>query len=151
LLAERFQLIAREETKEMPLYWLMQAKGGSKLTPAKDLASSSRSMRINRGLMTVVSAPVDSLASTLSNIVSRPVIDKTGLEGKFDWKLEWMPETAPLQPGLSSDKQEAVNPPDLSGPSILAALQEQLGLKLEPQRGPAPVLVIDRAEKPSAN
>jgi len=151
LLRERFQLIARMETKDMPIYWLVQVRGGSKLAPARDMAGSSQKMRINRGVMTVVSSPVDSLASSLSNIVSRPVINKTGLDGKFDWKLEWAPEPAPLQPGLSSDKQATVTPPDLSGPSIFTALQEQLGLKLESQKGPAPVLVIDRAERPSAN
>ena len=151
LLRERFQLIARMETKDMPIYWLVRAKGGSKLASAGDMAGSSQRMRINRGVMTVVSSPVDSLASSLSNIVSRPVVNKTGLDGKFDWKLEWAPEPAPLQPGLSSDNQAAITPPDLSGPSIFTALQEQLGLKLESQKGPAPVLVIDRAEKPSAN
>ncbi len=98
-----------------------------------------------------MSAPLELLTRAVADTVGRPVIDKTGLEGKFNWKLEWTPEPAPTQPGLSSDKQAAVTPPDLSGPSIFTALQEQLGLKLESQKGPAPVLVIDRAERPSAN
>ncbi len=151
LLAERFQLTARREMKEMPIYALVQAKGGSKLQPSKPEPGGNQGMRMQRGMMTGMSASVEMLANSMANLTGRPVVDKTGLQGKFDWKLEWTPETAPAQPGMTSDKQAAANPPDLSGPSLFTALQEQLGLKLESQKGPAPVLIIDRVEKPSAN
>jgi len=151
LLADRFQLVAHQETKEMPIYVLVQGKGGSKLQLAKNEAGGLGGMRMQRGLLTGTSLQMESLTATLANIVGRYVIDKTGLQGKFDWKLEWTPETAPLQPGPMSDKPASPNPPDNSGPSIFTALREQLGLKLESQKGPVPVLIIDRVEKPSAN
>jgi len=151
LLAERFALAAHQETREMPIYALVQMKGGAKLQPVKSESVGERGMRMQRGMLTGMSAPLELLTRAVADTVGRPVIDKTGLEGKFNWKLEWTPEPAPTQPGLSSDKQATVTPPDLSGPSIFTALQEQLGLTLESQKGPAPVLVIDRAERPSAN
>ncbi len=128
----------------MAIYALVLGKGGSKLQLAKDQTGAHSGMRVQRGLFTGTASPVRSIATALENVLGRPVIDKTGLQGKFDWKLEWTPELAP-------DTQGAANPPDLSGPSLFTALQEQLGLKLESQRGPAPILVIDRVEKPSAN
>ncbi len=78
------------------------------------------------------------IVGRLSSI--RPVIDKTGLKGHFNWNLEWTPDPPPGIPA-----------PDLSGPSLFTALQEQLGLKLEPQKAIMPILIIERAEKPSAN
>ena len=151
LLAERFQLVAHTETKEMPIYALVQAKGGSKPQPAKEVEGGNRGMRMQHGVLTGTSAPVDMLAKAMSDSVGRPVVDKTGLSGKFDWKLEWTPDAGQLQPKAPGQTQEAAPAPDLSGPSLFTALQEQLGLKLESQKGPAPILVIDKVEKPSAN
>ena len=151
LLAERFQLVAHTETKEMPIYALVQAKGGSKPQPAKEVEGGNRGMRMQRGVLTGTSAPVDMIANAMSDSVGRPVVDKTGLGGKFDWKLEWTPDAGQLQPKAPGQTQEAAPAPDLSGPSLFTALQEQLGLKLESQKGPAPILVIDKVEKPSAN
>jgi bla regulator protein blaR1 len=84
----------------------------------------------------------------LSRVVGRPVVDKTGLTGTFDMTLHWTPDDtqaflAPAQP--------ATAPPENSGPSIFTALQEQLGLRLDSQKGPVEVLVIDSAQLPSAN
>lgn len=151
LLADRFQLTAHQEMKEMPIYALVIGKGGSKLQLAKSEPGGNQGLRMQRGSLSGTQAPVDLLAMAMSDATGRPVINKTGLEGKFDWKLEWTPDSGPQQPGPSTDKQAAAAPPDLSGPSIFTAIQEQLGLKLESQKGPAPVLIIDRAEKPSAN
>ena len=151
LLAERFQLVAHTDTKEMPIYFLVQAKGGSKLQPAKETEGGNRGMRMQRGVLTGMSASVDMLANAMSDSVGRPVIDKTGLTGKFDWKLEWTPDTGQLQPKAPGQNEEAAPATDLSGPSLFTALQEQLGLKLESQKGPAPILVVDKVEKPSAN
>jgi uncharacterized protein (TIGR03435 family) len=70
-------------------------------------------------------------------VIPRPVIDETGLNGTFDFTLDWVPEFNA--------------PSDASGPNFREALKEQLGLKLEPQKGPVDILVIDRVEHPSAN
>ena len=87
---------------------------------------------------------MDELAASLGNRVGRPVIDKTGLSGKFGFELSWVADlilaTGTPDPGA-----------DISGPSIFTALQEQLGLRLDSQKGPIEVLVIDRAEKPAEN
>jgi uncharacterized protein (TIGR03435 family) len=83
-------------------------------------------------------ATMEGLAATLANICNRPVFDKTGLTGKYDYKLEYAPEDA--QPDTDSN-----------APSIYTAVQEQLGLKLESAKGPVEVFVIDHAEKPSGN
>jgi uncharacterized protein (TIGR03435 family) len=86
--------------------------------------------------------------------VDRPVIDKTGLTGLFDVHLEFAPDDAMSGPGpvlLNGVDRPGVPSTDPTGPSIFTALQEQLGLKLSPAKGPVEVIVIDRAEKPSAN
>lgn len=139
LLADRFQLIVKEESREMPVYALVQAKGGSKLTPSK--AIDPRPMfRGSRAAMEATHVGIEMLTQSLSLQGDRPVIDKTGLTGYFDFKLEWTPDPPP-----------GATAPELSGPSLFTALQEQLGLKLEPQKAMIPVLIIERAEKPSAN
>jgi uncharacterized protein (TIGR03435 family) len=85
---------------------------------------------------------MDRLASTLSQQgLGRVVLDNTGLTGKYDFKLSWAPEN------VAAD----TNSTDTSGPSIFTAVSEQLGLKLEPQKGPVPTLIIDHIEAPSSN
>ena len=91
---------------------------------------------------------MEMLTNTLSNLTGRTVRDRTGLQGKFNFKMEWTPEQAVLPPG---ERPEGANPPDTTGPSIFTAIQEQLGLKLESTKGPVEIIVIDRVEKPSAN
>lgn len=151
LLADRFQLVVRQETKEMPIYALVQAKNGSKLKVSDpDNLGKQQGISMRPGEISGMFGPVRFLADSLSNIVGRPVIDKTGLDGKYDWKLEWTPDRSQMPPGMVRPENPA-NPPDISGPSIFTALEEQLGLKLEAQKGPAPVIIVERAEKPSAN
>jgi uncharacterized protein (TIGR03435 family) len=90
------------------------------------------------------------LVHLLSQQLGRIVVDKTGLTGKYDFTLQWTPDETQGPPsgppGIGSTP-----PPESSGPSIFTAIQEQLGLKLESQKGPVEILVIDHAEKPSAN
>ncbi|HEX6896713.1 MAG TPA: TIGR03435 family protein, partial [Bryobacteraceae bacterium] len=96
------------------------------------------------------------LSSTLSNQLGRPVLDRTGLTGHYDFKLEYTPDPgqpgggpfggAPPPPGV-----QAPPPPDPNGPSIFTALQEQLGLRLESTKGPVEMIVIDSVEKASEN
>ena len=88
--------------------------------------------------------PLSLFANGLSQIVGRMVVDRTGLDGRFDFTLEWTPPLPP--PGVDGGA-----PVTETGPSIFTALQEQLGLKLESQRGPVRVLVIDRLERPTPN
>ena len=93
------------------------------------------------------------LATQLERQLSRKVIDKTGLRGEYDYVLEWMPE--PGQGGAESlglpPQIDARPPADSDKPSIFTALQEQLGLRLDKEKGPVEIIVIDSVEKPSAN
>jgi uncharacterized protein (TIGR03435 family) len=90
--------------------------------------------------------PISSFASLLPQLVERQVIDRTGLTGLYDLTLKWAPEARPSLLGLPPVPRP---PADPDAPNIFTALQEQLGLKLEPGRGPVEVVVIDRLEKPA--
>jgi uncharacterized protein (TIGR03435 family) len=151
LLADRFQLTLRHETKEQPVYVLVIGKNGPKLQESLAKEAEGRHMRMERGELDGDGVPLEFLASTLSSQLGRPVIDRTGLTGHYTFKLQWTPEPGqsmggPLPPGV-----EAPPPPDPNGPSIFAAVQKQLGLRLESQKGPVDIFVIDRVEKPSEN
>lgn len=147
LLAERFQLVIRRDTKEMPVYALVVAKNGPKL---KESAGESTGIRAGRGEISGGRVEIPMLARILSSRVGRPILDRTGLKGAYDFKLEWTPDIAEPMKGGPLEKAEAPAA-DLPGPSIFTALQEQLGLKLEATRGPAEVIVIERVEKPTPN
>jgi uncharacterized protein (TIGR03435 family) len=89
--------------------------------------------------------PMTQVASSLAPFVGRFTVDETGLAGRFDVELTWTPDQ--VSPNTSSDDARS----DLPGPSIFTAIQEQLGLKLVPKRGPVDVLVVDRVKAPSGN
>jgi uncharacterized protein (TIGR03435 family) len=151
LLADRFRLAIHRDTKEMPIYELVVAKGGPKLTPAAaDNGKGPRGMRMRPGAFEGMGATLPMLAQTLSDATSRKVIDKTGITGNYDFKLDWTPAPGQMVPPPGPEN-ETLPPPDPSGPSIFTAIEEQLGLKLQATKGPVEVIVIDRAEKPSAN
>jgi uncharacterized protein (TIGR03435 family) len=136
LLAERFKLAVHRETRMLPVYELVVGKNGPKLTPAKSGGRSST--KSNNGNVTATSVSMAELAHQLSRTrnVGRPVFDKTGIEGEFDFTYEYAPD----------DNDSA------GRPSIFTAIQQKLGLKLEATKGPVEVVVIDRAEKiPTAN
>ena len=133
LLKERFQLKMHEDQKEMPVYNLVVAKGGVKMKASEGGAERQGQVRMGRGQFTANGVPVGQLIRMLANPLRRPVIDKTGLTGNYDFQLEWAPEGAE------------------NGPTIFTAVQEQLGLKLEADKAPGKVLVIDSIEKPSEN
>jgi bla regulator protein BlaR1 len=122
------------------------APGDRPGTPGS-LGSMSCGFRIGIGNIVAGGASLSQLASSLSMFTGRVVLDKTGLAGGFDISLTWTPEQGPQRPPGAPD----VAPIDPNGPSIFTALQEQLGLKLDGQRGPVEVLVIDRAEHPTPN
>jgi bla regulator protein blaR1 len=148
LLTDRFHLAIHRETKEQPVYALVIGKSGSKLQPGTD--GGAGRMRLGRGEINGEGSQLLVLAATLANVVDRPVIDKTGLSGNFNFKLNWT--TDPGQgfgpPGPPPGTDAAPQP---DGPSIFTALQEQLGLRLESDKGPVEMIVIDRVERPSEN
>ncbi len=94
--------------------------------------------------------PIANFIQGLSQQLGRPVIDKTGLKGFYDIKLQWTPDLGEgfVKPG---GPEPAPPPPDTSGPSIFTAIQEQLGLRLESGKGPVDVLVIDSVQRPTEN
>jgi uncharacterized protein (TIGR03435 family) len=106
---------------------------------------------MGRGTLKGQAVGLGMLALNLSIELGRRVIDKTGLSGKYDFELKWtptQPSAAPLSPPLQTPESALAADP---GPSIFTALQEQLGLRLESEKGPVEVLVIDRVERPSKN
>jgi len=151
LLAERFHLKVHHETRMLPTYDLVLAKGGFKpkeLPPVDAAAEEAKAPEARRDVGNMSMGPgsfqgqgitVGSLAGTLAYTVHHPVTDKTGLTGIYDVDLKWTPEDQPPDAGAEP------------GPSIFTALQEQLGLKLQPSKGPVDVLVIDHADPPSEN
>jgi uncharacterized protein (TIGR03435 family) len=151
LLADRFKLRVHNETRQLPIYELLLLKR-SELGPdmkratidcleewknqgtpdARNLACGSL-QRVRPGSVRGHAVEIGPLVGSLFDWAGRPVVDRTGLTGRFDFTLNWAPE--------SSNDTEA--------PSIFTALQEQLGLKLQPARGPVDVLVVDSAERPT--
>jgi uncharacterized protein (TIGR03435 family) len=142
LLGERFQLVIRRETRQQPVYGLTIAKGGPKLKPgdtSEQWSNGAMKGGILRGRLELHQLTMAGLAEVLSSKADRPVIDMTHLDGVFDINLRWTPDDTP-----GGD-------PQADGPSLCTALQEQLGLKLEPVRSPVEVLVVVQMEKPSGN
>jgi uncharacterized protein (TIGR03435 family) len=139
LLAQRFKLTVSRQTRELPVYALVVARDGPKLKEVEKWQKGA-DMRIRGGAGQMIAEKVTMplLAQTLSNIAGRSVVDKTGLTGYYDFKLEWTPD-------------EIGQPSQGDRPSLFTALQEQLGLKLDSQKGPVEILVVDHAEKASEN
>jgi len=151
LLAERFKLAVHKETKELPVYALVLAKNGPKLKQSQDQKGPMH-IAMERGQLNGQQCSMETLAKVLSPRLARSVLDRTGLKGNYDFNLEWTPDPGePMGRGGPGEGPPATPPADLSGPSIFTAVQEQLGLKLEPQKGPVEIIVVDGAEKPSAN
>jgi uncharacterized protein (TIGR03435 family) len=146
LLADRFQLKVHEETRELPIYALVLTKDGPKFQPSKVNGTTIDSRRAEirvLGSDDTLALLVDELGKRLG----RPVINQTGIHGRYELDLKWAAEDAASpQPAAN-----AASPTEPSGPSIFTAIQEQFGLKLVPQKGPVSVFVVDRAEMPSEN
>ncbi len=141
LIADRFQLKFHRETKQLSEYELRVAKGGPKLKASAP--GSVNSLRFGGGesvsVLTVTGGGMEQLAKQLGNSgLERPVLDKTGLTGQYDYELRWSVDQA--------GAGRADGPP-----SVVTAIQEQLGLKLESIKGPVEIFVIDHAERPSGN
>jgi bla regulator protein blaR1 len=175
LLAERFQLTVHNENRELPIYALVVARSDGKLGPqlqksevdcnAVFAAARGRGgmppppgppqqgerpqcgIRVGMGNLAMGGAALSQFANSLAMFTGRTVQDKTGLTGSYDVNLTWTPDQMPQRPPGAPE----LPPPDPNGPSIFTALQEQLGLKLDSQKGPVAVLVIDRVERPKEN
>lgn len=145
LLAERFNLQAHRETKEAPVYALEIGKGGPKFQPSKESDEPPLFRVYQRRQITAARAPLSYLVEALSFVVGRPVVDKTGLDGKYDYKLEWTPDETQVRSDESAPQAEG------NVPSLASAIQEQMGLRLQSQKAPVEIIVIDRAEKASVN
>jgi uncharacterized protein (TIGR03435 family) len=178
LLADRFQLKVHHETKELPIYALVLANKNGKLgpqlneskegsctpfdptkpppplEPGKPPVMGCGGMFMGPARLDAKSVDLAMLTPSLARMLGGTVVDKTGLTGKFDFQLQWTPDQAQLQamaPPGGLPPGMPVPQFDTNGPSIFTALQEQLGLKLESQKGPVDILVIDHVERPSEN
>jgi uncharacterized protein (TIGR03435 family) len=152
LLAERFDLTLHREEKEFPIYTLTVAKGGSKLTVSTPNISPEGAPPLvfflspDSARLPARDASMGELAWVMQrSAVDRPVVDKTGLSGRYDFDLEWTPDETQFGGSVPTGSPE---PPK---PDLFTAMQQQLGLRLEATRGPIEALVIDRAERPAAN
>jgi uncharacterized protein (TIGR03435 family) len=153
LLEDRFKLRIHRETRPGTTYALVMARQDGVLGPQLQRSTLNCAVDITRcetrsipGQLTSTNMTAAGLASYLAQVaVQAVVVDRTGLSGMFAITLEWTPDRAPLP--LRAD---AAAPP-ADKPSIFTALQDQLGLKLEPERGPVEVVVIDRIERPTEN
>ena len=153
LLTERFKLQFHHENKELPIYVLMVDKSGPKLT-AHDPQSAGdpwivlNAEKVVQMKLHATSAPMDFFAWRLSLFLDRHVENQTNLKGGYDFDLSY---TGDLPPGVGSGAQLNGAGIDTSGPTIFAAIRQQLGLALERQKGPVDTIVIDHAEKPVDN
>ena len=163
LLEERFNLSVHKETRERPVYALVPARSdgrlGAALKPtAGDCATAkgteSCGTTVGPGYIRVRGVTMAQLATAFSRLgmtgssLNRLVVDRSGLEGRYDAELKYTPENIP---DLGPNPPAFLPAIDPNGPSIFTAVQEQLGLKLDPQRGPVEVLVVDRVERPTEN
>lgn len=138
VLSERFHMKAHTELREMRAYDLVISNAGPKLKQPGPNERGSSQFRAATGEVKWANAPLTNLKFALSEEVGRPVVDKTGLTGKYDFTLQYAPATR----GAAEES---------SKPSVFTALQEQLGLKLIPSKESIDVLVIDSIDQPSAN
>jgi uncharacterized protein (TIGR03435 family) len=147
VLADRFHLKSHTELKTLPVYELVIMKDGSKLTPSTAASPPKGpapnpfgTMDVHNGSISAEGVAIAQLAGNLSFPLDRTVIDRTGLTGRYDFRLRWTPDT------VAADNAPTDAPPDL-----FTAIQEQLGLKLQPAKGPVETLVIDHVELPTEN
>jgi len=141
LLADRFQLAVHRETRTLPAYVLEVGRNGPKMARA-DGVDDDTDMDGWRGALTLTAKKTDmnSLAEALEGRLDRPVVNRTGLAGGYNFTLHWSPANGQVQ---DDDDAEDV--------SIFTAVAEQLGLRLKAAKEPVEVLVVDRAERPAAN
>jgi uncharacterized protein (TIGR03435 family) len=151
LLADRFKLVFHHAQRELPVYRIVTAKGGPKLIPTtkEEQGTNTAAIGFTEGSMTVRNATLSEFASLMQRYVrlDRPIVDHTGIAGKYDFELSWTPDFSQFDGKSPWHARTGESEP----PTLYTAIQEQLGLKLEAAREPADVFVIDHVEKPSDN
>jgi len=151
LLADRFQLTFHREKKELSVYAIVVGKNGPKLTKSAGNPSGLPGLFF-RGLgnLPATNATIADFAGVMqSAVLDRPVVDQTGLEGRFDFQLKWTPDETQfggMGMKVPPPADDAAAPPDL-----FTAMQDQLGLKLQATKAAVDVIVVDRVSKPSEN
>jgi uncharacterized protein (TIGR03435 family) len=153
-LAERFQLEVRRETRQFPVYLLTVDRDGPKMTPhdahiggdASIMPTVERPLHIK---IKATAATMEYLARSLRPYIDRPIADHTGLTAGYDFTLAFtMEPPESMHEGMLGHDGKPI---DFSGPRISEAFRQQLGLRLEPGKGPLEVVTIERAEKPGAD
>jgi len=146
LLAERFLLALHREPKELSYVALVIGKKGPKLQEAiPDSDASGNKFLIGRIVSNHIS--MNTLATLFARFTGQTVLDMTGLTASYDLKLEWTPENTPASAAPGRGADAGVSMDGESGPSLFAAVEQQLGLKLEVRKGPVEIIVIDHAER----
>ncbi len=143
VLRDRFHVVLREETHQLTMYALVQDRNGAKLSHTD--AQNSSFVRDRRGHLVATAQMIDRLPPFLEGELGRPVVDQTGLKGLFSFTLEWDPSVE------SASTNTSDNSPGAAGLSIVTALREQLGLRLESKKGPVQVYVVEKIERPTEN
>ena len=150
ILTDQFKLVVHSEAQKVLAYDLFVAEGGAKLQPVGE--DPPRRFRLGHGELSSSGAPLELLAAQLSARLGLPVVDKTGLKGIYAFNLHWTPDPSEDEHlKQSGEPAFPAPPPDPNGPSLTTALQEQLGLKLQPNTEPVQMLVIEHAELPSGD
>jgi uncharacterized protein (TIGR03435 family) len=153
LLVDRLALRFHREFRDMRRYSLTVEQGGPKLTPhpaanAGELWIDQTTEKTLRVKLKGTASPMDYFAYRLSLLMDLPVVDRTRLDGAYDFTLEYTRQLpVGFPPGALLNGEE----PDTSGPTVFQAVKQQLGLELKADKGPVEVIVIDSAERPAAN
>jgi uncharacterized protein (TIGR03435 family) len=143
ILAKRFGLQLHHEQRELSVFALTVAKGGPKMTantsdPNGRVHQQQKGSNSSVHVEGLTNASMADLATILQFHVDRPIVDRTGIKGRYDFKLQWALDETPI------------SSPD-APPGLFTAIQDQIGLKLERQKAPADALVIDKVQRPEAN
>ncbi|HKV80407.1 MAG TPA: M56 family metallopeptidase [Candidatus Sulfotelmatobacter sp.] len=150
ILTDQFKLAVHSEAQKVLAFDLVADESGSKLQAVGE--GAARRFYLGRGELSSSGAPLELLAAQLSARLGKPVVDKTGLKGTYAFNLHWTPDPSEEENLKQSGEWVAPEPvADSNGPSLMVAVQEQLGLKLVPHTEPIQVLVIDHAEAPAEN
>lgn len=153
LLTDRFNFVSHREKKELSVYAITISKGGPKLTPHPGPPSNQPSFGFGLGMLNIRNSTITEFAGFLqANVMERPVVDQTGLTGRFDFTLKYTPDAA----ARLTNVPNAVSPPPPARdadapPDLFTAFQQQLGLKLDSTKAVVDIIVVDKIEKPSAD
>lgn len=153
LVTDYFKVSLHQEVQDQTVYELVVGEGGSRLQRAPE-SKKMAMMRMGIGELNSEGTPLDLLVAQLSQRLGRTVVDKTGLKGNYVFNLHWTPdadEQARIRAAAPGLPEPGVDNPSASGPPLMTAVEEQLGLKLQPTTERVPVLIIDHAEQPAQN